>query len=260
MQALTLPARRGLRWLSEGFLIFRKRPALLTFLVLGYWMTMAVVSAIPYIGQLIGFVVIPVFSVSLMNACRLIDQGGEGQLLPQLLFSGFHRNLQTLLVLGVVYVAVSMAVLGFSALFDGGVLFRMLVQGVKPGEEALLGGQVMLAAQLTIVLLVPVMMAFWYAPVLVAWHDMSAGKSLFFSLIACARNWRPFMLYSLAVVAIGAMAPRLIGVLLHSFLGEASGLLSTVFTVTLVLIFLPTLYASFYVSYRDVFVTVDDDA
>lgn len=30
MQALTLPASRGLRWLSEGFRIFRKKQLLMT--------------------------------------------------------------------------------------------------------------------------------------------------------------------------------------------------------------------------------------
>lgn len=40
MQALTLPARRGWRWLTEGFQIFRKKQLLLSFLVLGYWVLM----------------------------------------------------------------------------------------------------------------------------------------------------------------------------------------------------------------------------
>ena len=135
MQALTLPAGRGLRWLVEGFSIFQHRPALLSFLVLGYWLSMAVISAIPLFGQLASFLLIPVFSVSLMNACRLIDRKEE--LPPQVLFSGFHRNLQTLLTLGVVYVLATLVILGLSALFDGGLLFRMLVMGETPAREVL---------------------------------------------------------------------------------------------------------------------------
>ena len=197
MQVLTLPAKRGLGWLIDGFAIFRRKPALLGFLVLGYWLSMAVVSAIPYVGQMISFILIPAFSVSLMNACRLIATDEE--IPPQVLFSGFHRNLQTLFTLGAVYVVVTLVILGLAALFDGGLLFRMLVLGAIPDNEALNDSSLFIAAQLTICLLIPVMMAFWFAPILVAWHDMSAGKSLFFSLIACARNWRAFLVYLLAL-------------------------------------------------------------
>lgn len=257
MQVLTLPAKRGLTWLIEGFAIFRRKPALLSFLVLGYWLSMAVVSAIPYLGQMVSFILIPVFSVSLMNACRLIDTDDE--LPPQILFSGFHRNLQTLLALGVVYVTASLIILGLSALFDGGLLFRMLVLGAMPDRDALADTSVFISAQLAICLLIPVMMAFWFAPVLAAWHDMTAGKSLFFSLIACARNWRPFLMYSLAVGIIGVFVPRMANALLGG--GEGVGqILPSLITVAISLVLLPTLYASFYISYRDIFVSLRDEA
>ncbi len=250
MQVLTLPASRGLRWLIEGFAIFRRKPVLLTFLVFGYWLSMAVISAIPYLGQIISFVLIPAFSVSLMNACRIIDD--DEIMPPQVLFSGFHRNLQALLALGGTYVVTSMGILGLSALFDGGILFRMLVIGEMPDPEMLSGTSVFVAAQLAIVLLVPVMMAFWFAPVLAAWHDMSAGKSLFFSLVASARNWRAFLTYSLAVGTIGVFLPRVLGAL------GGGGSLAAMFTVALSMVLLPTVYASFYVSYRDVFGNLRD--
>lgn len=257
MQVLKLPAKRGLHWLTEGFAIFRRKPALLSFLVLGYWLSMAVISAIPYLGQMISFVLIPVFSVSLMNACRLIDT--EEELPPQILFSGFHRNLQTLIALGVVYVVASLLILGLSALFDDGLLFRMLVLGAVPDPEALADTSLFISAQLAICLLVPVMMAFWFAPVLAAWHDMPAGKSLFFSLIACARNWKPFLMYSLAVGVIGVFIPRMTNALLGG--GEGIGqILPSLITVAISLVLLPTLYASFYVSYRDIFVSLHDEA
>lgn len=250
MQVPTLPASRGLRWLIEGFAIFRRKPVLLTFLVFGYWLSMAVISAVPYLGQIISFVLIPAFSVSLMNACRIIDD--DDVMPPQVLFSGFHRNLQALLALGATYVVASMGILGLSALFDGGILFRMLVIGELPDPEALAGTSVFIAAQLSIVLLVPVMMAFWFAPVLAAWHDMSAGKSLFFSLVASLRNWRAFLIYSLAVGTIGIFVPCLLGAL------SGGGSLAAMFTVALSMVLLPTIYASFYVSYRDVFGNLRD--
>jgi hypothetical protein len=252
MQVSILPARQGLRWLVEGFVIFRNRAALLGFLVLGYWLSMAVISAIPLIGQIIGLLLIPVFSVSLMNACRLIDR--KEPLPPQVLFSGFHRNLQTLLILGVIYVLALLTILGLSALFDDGLLFRIFVMGEAPtretADETL---QIISSARMACILLIPVVLAFWFAPVLAAWHDMSAGKSLFFSLVACMRNWRPFLLYTLAIGVIGAFFPRLINGLLQGSGEGGSPLAPTIISVMVSLILLPTLYASFYISYRDIF-------
>jgi hypothetical protein len=253
MQASILPAHRGWRWLVEGFAIFRRKPALLCFLVFGYGLSMAVISAIPWIGQIIGFLLVPAFSVSLMNASRLIDR--KEDLPPQLLFSGFHRNLQTLIILGVVYFLATLLILRISSLFDGGLLFRMFVMGATPAHEELDTTPVFLAAQATFVLLIPVILAFWFAPVLAAWHDMSAGKSLFFSLVACLRNWRAFLLYGLAIGIICAFIPRLVDSLVGAGGegGEGGSPLAAMITVTVSLILLPTLYASFYVSYRDIF-------
>ena len=258
MQALTLPARRGWRWLSEGFLIFRKKQLMLSFLVIGYWILMLLVNSVPWIGQVAATVLIPVFSVSLMNACRLVAQ--DSPLPPQLLFSGFDRNPRTLLMLGVIYLACSLGILGMTVLIDNGLLFQLVVFGSRPDEQVLLGGHFVLAIEVALALFVPVMMAYWYAPVLVAWHDLPAGKALFFSLVACLRNWRVFLVYSVALLIFGAFLPGLVLGILSTMFASAGQQFATVLTVFVVLILLPTLYASFYVSYRDVFVIIDEDA
>lgn len=261
MQALTLPARYGWRWLSDGFAIFRRKQLMLSLAVLGYWMAMALISAFPLIGRTVAMVLIPVFSVSLMNACRLLENTGARPLIfvSPLLFSGFKRNLRTLLKLGAIYFVFTVGVLALVALVDDGVLFRMVVLGQPQHDQVLDSEAVKLAAQLALALFIPLMMAYWYAPVLVAWHDLSAEKSLFFSFVACLRNWRAFLVYGAAVVVIGALLPGLLAAALSVMLPN-SGVMTMLLTALIALFLLPTLYASFYVSYRDVFVTVDDNA
>ena len=258
MQALTLSARHGWRWLSAGFSIFRRKQLLLSFTVLGYWMLMALISALPLIGRMVAMLFIPIFSVGLMNACRLLDQGKPIPL--PLLFSGFATNLRPLLVLGVLYLCVNAAVLGLVALIDGGVLFQLVFLGPPQDESLLVSEEVRIGSQLALALFMPLMMAYWYAPVLVAWHGLSAAKSLFFSFVACARNWRAFLVYGVAVVIYGALLPGLVAGLISSLLPGDGRLFSIVLSSLIVFFFLPTLYASFYVSYRDVFVTIDDAA
>ncbi len=254
MQVLILPAKRGLQWLVEGLAIFRLKPMLLIFLVLGYGLTMIIISAIPYLGQLLWFILVPAFSVSLMNACRIIDERQTPP--PQVLFSGFHRNLQALLMLGVVCILAGLAAFGILSLFDGGLLFRLFVlgEGLGAAEQADLAIPVGVRL-LLIVLFLPIFMAFWFAPVLAAWHDMSAGKALFFSLVAWARNWRAFLMYIVAV-SVCTFTMQLIAAMLRV---SGANLLLTVFSLVVSLVFMPTIYASFYVSYRDVFARPDDD-
>ncbi len=254
MQALTLPAKRGWQWLNEAFRIFRKAQFMLPLIVLSYWMMMVIMNSIPLIGPVAATILIPVFSVSLMNVCRILERGEA--INPTLLFSGFKQNLQTLLILGIIYLLIALGILGLTSLFDGGSLFNFFVAD-RESKEAVSGdGDVMLAAQVGLAFFIPLMMAYWYAPVLVAWHGLSASKALFFSFIACLRNWRAFLVYSVAVFVLGAVLPAFI----LRFFADAGKTALIMLTLSLVFIGLPLLYASFYVSYRDVFVVVDEDA
>jgi len=258
MQALTLPAAQGWRWLTDGFRIFRRNHLMLTFLVVSYWVLMALVNVIPVIGTIATTLCIPAFSVSLMNACRSIERGRP--LGPQLLFSGFASNLRALLTLGAIYLAAVVAILGLSALADDGALMAMMLAGQKPDAETVSSGSLLLATEIALVLLCPLIMAYWYAPVLAGWHGLSPAKALFFSFVACLRNWRPFLVYSLAIGVVATLVPGIVLGILAALLPSGASLVLVLMMVLLILVLAPTLFASFYVSYRDVFVSADDDA
>ena len=257
MQALTLPARRGSGWLFEGFGIYRKKPWALSLLVSSYWLLMVTISYVPLIGQIVGPLLIPVFSVSLMNVCRLVAQ--EEPLPPMLLFSGFKRNLRPLLLLGVTYLVLCLCLIGIISVFDGGMLYRLLAEGQRPGNEAMAGHEAMFMIRLLLFFL-PIMVAYWFAPVLVAWHDLPVGKSLFFSVVACLRNWRAFLVYVVSLYFFGALLMILMAVLLGTVFAGVGAAFAGGLMMAILLVILPGIYASFYVSYRDVFVTIDDDA
>ncbi len=257
MQALTLPARRGWLWLYEGFLLTRKSHIMLSLLVISYWMLMAVINIVPLVGQVVVAVCISAFSVSLMNACRIIEQNRPVTL--QILFSGFNENRHTLLILGGGYFTATLAILGLASLFDGGALFHYLLGG-KPVEiGAPESAELVIGAQVALLFFVPLTMAYWFAPVLAGWHGMSAMKSIFFSLVACQRNWRAFLAYGVAAVLFAAIIPGMLLGMIVPVLPGGSMTLSALLTLFLVLVIAPTMYASFYISYRDVFVAVDEN-
>ena len=251
MQARRLPAIRGWNWIAEGFGLFRTNPALLTFLVFGYWLTLIFLNLMPLIGVVLAPLAVPALSVGVMNGCRALERKGDNGF--GLLYSGFARNRNALFVLGGLYLAGSLAVFAASALFDGGALLGIMMAGQEPPEGLLHSDRLMMSLQITLALMVPVMMAFWFAPMLAAWDDVPPAKALFFSFIACLRNWRAFFAYTACALFFGGILPGiLLGVLVAIVPGTAS-VASTLFMLPLMFVLAPTLVASFYVSYRDVF-------
>jgi uncharacterized membrane protein len=82
-------------------------------------------------------------------------------------------------------------------------------------------------------LLVPLLMAYWFAPALVVFDNMPALEAMKLSFAACWRNMAPFLVYGLVTFVLAMLAAIPFG------LGF--------------LVLVPTVTASFYASYRDVF-------
>ncbi len=262
MQAQTLPAAAGWRWIGAGFAIFRRNPPLLSMLVVSYWLTVLVLNVLPVIGALAASLVIPGLSVGLMQAARDLERGQPIAL--STLFDGLKRNTRTLLALGALYLGVTIAILGLSALVDGGELLRFMLASKAVDREEIEGTNFLLPSLFVMILMAPVLMAYWFAPVLAAWHGLGVGKSLFFSFIACWLNWRAFLAYGAAMVLVAGVIPGLVfGLLAAVFSGGESGFVSLFiimpFMTMIALIVFSTIYASYYVSYRDVFGIQDVD-
>lgn len=253
MRAQTLPAVGGWRWLTGGFAIYRRNPPLLTLLVISYWFTVLLLNVVPLLGAVLASLAIPGLSVGLMQACRNLERD-ETIGLPTL-FGGLKQNSRTLVALGALYLAASIAILGISTLVDGGEFLRILLTGKQAGDEATGGGRFAAPAAVIMLLLTPLLMAYWYAPVLAAWHRLPVFKSLFFSFVSCWLNWRAFCVYGLGLVVIGGILPGIVLGLLLLLFPEAQNFVAALLTVPLVLVVAPVVFASFYVSYRDVFMT-----
>ncbi|MBL8447626.1 MAG: hypothetical protein JNJ44_09480 [Zoogloeaceae bacterium] len=247
MQARSLPFSRGYAWLKEGFALWRKNPALLTFVTFGYLLFLVLLSLVPVLGQIVASVLMPVLSLGILNACRAVDRGERVG--PDILLSGFRQHLRGVLVIGGVYVVTSMVVLLLTMLADGGTLFHAMT-GVAPisPEEAQAPG-FSIALGIGLFLSTPVMMAYWFAPVLAGWQGLPAAKALFFSFFASLRNWKPFLGFALSLGFFGAIVPGVI----VGIVTLASPMLGSLLSIPLPLILLPVIFASFYVNIRDVF-------
>lgn len=251
MSARQVPAVRGARWLAEGWRMFRAAPLGWLALVFAYWMVMTVLSLVPYVGVAAASVLVPAFSVGFMAASRAASRGQPLEL--AMLFAGFRERLPAQIVLGVAYFASLALVIGGSALADDGVLARWLLSGQRPAEAEAEGDALLGALALAAALYAPVMAMFWFAPLLAAWHGMAPLKSLFYSFFASLMNWRAFLAYGAAVGIVLFLLPSLLLLVLVLVSGGTLRLQPIALVLPLALIMLPTLFASFYASYRDVF-------
>lgn len=253
-----VPVVRGARWLAEGWRMFRAAPLGWLSLVFGYVMATIIMSLVPIVGTLAASVLVPAFSVGFMAAGRAASLARPVEL--PMLFAGFRERLPGQLLLGVVYTLGLAGAVGGSALVDGGDLLRFLTGAEAADEGSNPASAILPGILVTMALYTPTMMALWFAPPLVAWHSMRASKALFFSFFACWLNWRAFIAYGLALAFIAVVLPLLVLLLLAFATGGAMQSYPRVLLFPLLLILLPTVFASYYASYRDVFDAGDGEA
>jgi hypothetical protein len=248
MQARIVTPRQGARWLADGWRLFRVAPLGWLALVFAYWLIVTLVSVVPLVGVVAASMMVPAFSVGFMAAARAAARRGPVEL--ALLFDGFRHHLKSQIILGAVYFGCIALLLAATALADGGELARWMLIGRRPAEEVLQSEDFLAALAFAAALYAPVLMMFWFAPPLAAWHATGPAKALFFSFFACLMNWRAFLAYGAVTLAVVLLLPlAVLSALLLLSLKVAA--MSLVFPLLLVL--LPTLFASFYASYRDVF-------
>jgi hypothetical protein len=245
MQARRLPARHGFLWLIASFRLFRANPPLLTALTMAYLFLIVAVNLLPLVGPFLVPLALPALIVVLANGCRAIERGG-GVGMVALTF-GVQQHRVPLVRLGGLHLLGSMIILAASLLMEGG-------QPSLVGPDKTLDEEQMLAtmARLMIVAL-PVITAFWFAPLLTAWDEVSPLKSVFFSFIAAWRNWRAFAVYGLSVTLVAIALPGVLLIVAGAISGVLVNVLSIALKMALIFVMAPTLMASVYISYQDVF-------
>lgn len=258
MQARRLPALRGVFWLFEAFRLFRRNPPLLIALTLVYLLAVQLFALLPLIGPVLLPLLLPTMTLIVANGCRLLDLN-RTPAKSTLLFgiTGHDNNLAGLLRLGGLQLAGALLVVLIAIPFGGGEdpFASALLPGAEKEATIDPAAQAALLTKLLQVLLLalPLIIAFWFAPFLVGWDRVAPLKALFFSTVASLRNWQAMAMFSLAAIVIAGLGPALV-LIMFGQLSEMA-LTVTFFVLRMLLVFLvaPVLTASIYVSYRDIF-------
>jgi uncharacterized membrane protein len=230
-KARSVPTGNGWNWLAAGWDIFRKSA--------GTWIGMVVVLAvifiaahlIPLVGAVAMQILWPVFVGGLMLACRSIDQGGEAQFSQ--LFAGFQHRAGTLVALGAIWLVLSLLIVVIVAAITGVQIFALMSGGESPEQMVGLALTALLALLIILALMLPLVMATWFAPALIVFNGMAVGAAMKASFAACVKNILPFLLYGVLALIAAVIASIPLG------LGW--------------LVLAPVLTASVYTSYRDIY-------
>lgn len=245
MQARRLPARRGAFWLVAGYQLFRRNPPLLTALTLTYLLVVQLsIGLSPEVTPFLLPLALPTMVLIVANGARIADQGNR--LLPGSLLHGIKGNGVPMLRLGGLHLVGAFIFIGFVVLLEnGGVHFADFEKTDDP--------ELAFALLRLLLLAIPFLMAFLFPPYLTGWDGIPAAQAVFFSFVACVRNWRALVAYLVAIAGVSVVLPGLALMLASQLSPLALQVVQVVVRVLMVFLLAPVLSASLYAGYRDIF-------
>jgi hypothetical protein len=243
MKIRPVPLARGWHWFAEGVALFKKAPVN-WLLMIGVLLVVAkLILLIPYVG-LVVLLFFPVVLVGLMEGCRAVEYGKE--LKFGYLLSGCVRHTAALVILGGIGLAgnaLTMMLLlalggdSIAAVMKFAAQNKVTPENVHEIREA--ASQAFSAIVLSWALSIPLLMALWFAPLLVYFNHLKPLAAMLHSLWACWKNLGAFLLYGAVLMTIMILATPL---------AAATGILD--FALWLAA---PVIVPSIYAAYKDIF-------
>lgn len=220
-------------WLRQGWAMFLADPGVWIGSTVLLLIILMAISIVPFFGQVAAHLLVPLFGAGMVQICRHLSEGRKAEVAD--LFAGFRQRGGQLVMVGVFFAAGVFGIAFIAFLLVTGGILGGVVTGRIGGFGVAFGG-FMLAGLMVMVFSVPVIMATWFAPMLVFFHDMKPLDAMKASFAAGAKNWLPMVIFGifLVVVLFFAMLPLGLGLLL----------------------LLPVCSGAVYASYRDIFVGV----
>ena len=256
MKLNIVPARTGLTWVKLGITTFIKQPLAMSGLFFMFMAMLSVATLVPFIGAALALGLLPAATLGLMAATQEATKGKFP--MPSILISAFRagkQRMHAMMVLGALYAAGFLTLMGVSALIDGGQFAKLYLVGGKITEELVLQDNFQLAMWVAMALYLPLSLLFWHAPALVHWHGLTPLKSLFFSFMACYKNFAAFTVFGLAWSGVFVLAASIVA-LIASLLGNP--MLATVAMFPVALVIVAMFFTSVYFTFRDSFVAEPD--
>jgi uncharacterized membrane protein len=235
----SVPFMHGWHWIVAGFRMYRENPVMWVILFVIYFVIMVVVSKLPIVGGVASTLLAPVFAAGMMLGCRAMEK--EQDLEINHLFAGFKQNTAQLIAIGGIYIISLLIIAMLVVLATDKASIELLANGRNLNPEQ--SSEMAMPLSVALLLMLPLLMAYWFAPVLVVLNKMQALDAMKLSLEACIKNILPFFLFSFVYMLL-----FVVGALLISL-----GALVAVPVVLAMFLVVPSTMTSLYASYADIF-------
>lgn len=243
MEYRSVKAGQGWRWIVESFALFKKNPPIWMVLFVMYFVMLLGITLIPLLGLVVPNLLQPIFIAGLMMGCRDLEKGQELEM--RHLFAGFMHNTGQLLTVGALMLVGGVIVAGLTMMAGGGTMLgSVALNGMMGGEppDVPVGamGSITVALLVALLLLTPLLMAYWFAPVLVFFHGMPAPQAMLLSFKACLANMLPMTVFGTVafILMFIGMIPLGLGML----------------------VVMPLILIAIYTGYKDIFIPPPETA
>jgi uncharacterized membrane protein len=187
---------------------------------------------VPLVGSFLSSIGNYVLIAGLMKGCQAVHDGHKFEV--KYLFAGFAVHLPKLIFLSVITTVISALVIWITV---GPTYLNVVMSDsgtLPPGTNIM---ELSLSFLIAMALLIPLMMALWFAPVLIVLQNLSVLEALRMSFKGCFINTLPFLIYGLITLPLFIMGVLTLGL----------GLL----------VVMPIIFISIFVSYRQIFISDD---
>jgi hypothetical protein len=244
--------RDSIRWNKESFKLFKKTPNQSLMLSLAYLFIFMLLPSMPMIQifSIASILIWPIFLVFAVNFYKTHDKNKEENFLA--VFEKIKPRLTTLLMLGficLIYAAMVTMVLnsemqGFIQLSENNNELVTVINNFLPMIGKL------------ILLLLPLLMATWFSPMLIVYNNYSLFKSIKSSIAGCLMYIFPlglsWLIFSIIAILFMLSCGLLIGALASLFPAIGPSLMGAIIFFAL-LVITSVMFAFQYISYRDIF-------
>jgi len=244
--------RDSIRWNKESFMLFKKTPNQSLILSLAYLFIFMLLPSMPMIQifSIASILIWPIFLVFAVNFYKAHDKNKEENFLA--VYEKIKPRLGTLLMLGLIcliYAGMVTMVLnsemqGFIQLSENNNELVTVINNFVPMIGKL------------ILLLLPLLMATWFSPMLIVYNNYSLFKSIKSSIAGCLMYIFPlglsWLIFSTTAILFMLLCGLLIGSL-ASFLPAIGPSLMGAIIFFALLVITSVMFAFQYISYRDIF-------
>ena len=214
VEAQKCSAAAGWRWIASATAMFSGGPLKWIGLCFIWLVFIVSINMVP-LGAFLSSIIGPLFTGGFVFAAQRADLESEFEVGD--LFEGFRTQIGNLMVIGTLYAIGSFLIyfIGFLVMIpfvDFDTLFGLITSDAEFTVSFLmnliekLATPILFAVLVVSTLILPLIMALWFAPILAMLHEVPAFDALKMSFIGCVRNVGAFTVYGLVVIPIAIVA------------------------------------------------------